>query len=283
MNYEIQNEYIKAVIDSGGAQLNSLKKNDEDLDYIWCADESYWNRSSPILFPIVGKLKDDEYIYDNKKYSMNQHGFARDKKFEVVKKEDDCVEFKLTSSKKSKDIYPFDFELFLNYQLKENKLIVSYKVINIDTKVLYFSIGAHPAFNWPLEDEAKDECFISVDKKEAYRYFLKDGLLADNTYMNCEKIFLSEEMFFNDALVFNDDINEVTFQNSRNDRFVKMNFKDFPYLGIWSKPSGSPFLCIEPWHGVADSVDHNKKLEDKRGILSLDSKNKFESSYSIEI
>ena len=283
MNYIIKNDYIQATINSYGAQLNSLKKIDESLDYIWCADEKYWNRSSPILFPIVGKLKDNEYIYNNKTYKMNQHGFARDKEFEIAKLSDLEIKFRLSYDESTLKIYPFKFELYLSYKLEDNRLIISYEVINKDDDLMYFSIGAHPAFNWPLEDERKDECYLELGKKIASRFFLENGLLSNCTEMNSEKIYLSDELFIKDALVFKNEFKEVVYKNTQNDRFVKIDFKDFPYLGIWSKPTGAPFLCIEPWHGVADNINHNKDIKLKEGVITLKAQEVFRSTYSIEI
>ena len=207
MNYEIKNEHIKVKIKSFGAELNSLQKIDEDLEYMWQGDSKYWNRHSPILFPIVGRLKNDSYFYKNQKYNMTQHGFARDKEFEVVKNEADFIEFKLKSDEKTLEIYPFSFELYLSYKLEKNSLIVSYKVINKSDDKILFSIGAHPAFNWTLKKKKKKEdYFLEFENiKETKRYFLNDkGLVYDSVDLKIidNKIALNEELFKNDALVF---------------------------------------------------------------------------------
>ena len=289
MNYEIKNEHIKAKIKSFGAELNSLQKIDEDLEYMWQGDSKYWNRHSPILFPIVGRLKNDSYTYQNQKYNMTQHGFARDKKFEVIKNEADFMEFRLKSDEKTLEIYPFSFELYLSYKLEKNSLIVSYKVINKSDDKMLFSIGAHPAFNWTLkEDEKKENYFLEFENiKETKRYFLNDkGLVYDSVDLKIidNKIALNEELFKNDALVFEDlNIKTLTLKNSINENYIKLNFENFPYLGIWSKPTGAPFICIEPWFGVADSFDSSKNLEDKKGIITLLKDEIFSSFYSIEI
>ena len=289
MNYEIKNSFIKAKIKSFGAELNSLQKIDEDLEYMWQGDSKYWNRHSPILFPIVGRLKNDSYTYQNQKYNMTQHGFARDKEFEVIKNEVDFIEFRLKSDEKTLEIYPFSFELYLSYKLEKNSLIVSYKVINKSDDKMLFSIGAHPAFNWTLkEDEKKENYFLEFENiKETKRYFLNDkGLVYDSVDLKIidNKIALNEELFKNDALVFEDlNIKTLTLKNSINENYIKLNFENFPYLGIWSKPSGAPFLCIEPWFGVADSFDSSKNLEDKKGIITLLKDEIFSSFYSIEI
>ena len=289
MNYEIKNEYIKAKIKSFGAELNSLQKCAEELEYIWQGDSKYWNRHSPILFPIVGRLKEDSYFYKNQKYNMTQHGFARDKEFELVRNEADFIEFRLKSDEKTLEIYPFSFELYLSYKLEKNSLIVSYKVINKSDDKMLFSIGAHPAFNWTLkEDEKKENYFLEFENiKETKRYFLNDkGLVYDSVDLKIidNKIALNEELFKNDALVFEDlNIKTLTLKNSINENYIKLNFENFPYLGIWSKPTGAPFICIEPWFGVADSFDSSKNLEDKKGIITLLKDEIFSSFYSIEI
>ena len=289
MNYEIKNEHIKVKIKSFGAELNSLQKIDEDLEYIWQGDSKYWNRHSPILFPIVGRLKNDSYTYQNQKYNMTQHGFARDKEFEVIKNEADFMEFRLKSDEKTLEIYPFSFELYLSYKLEKNSLIVSYKVINKSDEKMLFSIGVHPAFNWTLkEDEKKEDYFIEFeDLKQTKRYFLNDlGLLYKKEDLKIidNKIPLNEKLFKNDALVFNDvNIKIITLKNSNNENFVKLNFKNFPYLGIWSKPSGSPFICIEPWFGIADDENSIQNFEEKKGLISLQKNEIFSCFYSIEV
>ena len=288
MNYEIKNEFIKAKIKSFGAELNSLQKCGKDLEYIWQGDAKYWARHSPILFPIVGRLKKDNYFYKNQKYNMSQHGFARDKEFEIIEQKDDFLEFRLCSDEKSLEIYPFDFELYLSYKLEKSSLIISYKVKNKSDEKMFFSIGAHPAFNWSLEkDLKKEDYFLEFEINNSKRYFLNElGLVYDSMDLEFEekKLFLNEELFKNDALVFNDlNIKKLIFKNIKNENFIKLNFENFPYLGIWSKPSGAPFLCIEPWFGIADEDNSNQNLEEKKGMITLDKDEIFSCFYSIEV
>jgi galactose mutarotase-like enzyme len=289
MNYEIKNCFIKAKIKSFGAELNSLQKTDQTCEYIWQGDSQYWNRHSPILFPIVGRLKEESYFYKNKKYRMSQHGFARDKEFELVKKEADFIELRLCSDEKTLEIYPFSFELYLSYTLEKNSLIVAYKVINTSHDTMLFSIGAHPAFNWTLkENEKKEDYFLEFDNiKQTQRYFLNDlGLVYKKEDLKiCDNTMaLTKALFKNDALIFNDlNIKTLTLKNSKNNNFIKVNFEDFPYLGIWSKPNGAPFICIEPWFGVADEHNCSQKLKEKKGIITLKKNEIFSCFYSIEI
>ncbi|MEV9594801.1 aldose 1-epimerase family protein [Aliarcobacter butzleri] len=282
MNYEIKNSFIKAQIKSFGAELNSLKKCDENFEYIWQANSKYWARHSPVLFPIVGRLKKDSYFYKNKKYSLSQHGFARDKEFEIVQNEADFIEFRLKSDEKSLEFYPFFFELDIGYKLDKNSLIVSYKVKNKSDEKMYFSIGAHPAFNTQVGD------FLEFENiKTTKRYFLDEkGLIYKNEDLNLEnsKLCLDKDLFKDDALVFNDsNIKQITLKNIENKSRVKVKFDNFPYLGIWSKPNDAPFVCIEPWFGVADEENANQKIEDKKGILSLEKEEEFFCFYTIEV
>lgn len=282
MNYEIKNSFIKAQIKSFGAELNSLKKCDENFEYIWQANSKYWARHSPVLFPIVGRLKEDSYFYKNKKYSLSQHGFARDKEFEIVQNEADFIEFRLKSDEKTLEFYPFFFELDIGYKLDKNSLIVSYKVKNKSDEKMYFSIGAHPAFNTQVGD------FLEFENiKTTKRYFLDEkGLIYKNEDLNLEnsKLYLDKDLFKGDALVFNDsNIKQIILKNIENKSRVKVKFDNFPYLGIWSKPNDAPFVCIEPWFGVADEENANQKIEDKKGILSLEKEEEFFCFYTIEV
>ncbi|WP_419767011.1 aldose 1-epimerase family protein [Arcobacter sp.] len=288
MKYKISNSILEVSIKDFGAELCSLKKRNDSIEYLWQGDKKYWNRHAPILFPIVGKLIDNEYIYNNKTYKVGQHGFARDKLFEVFAKENDYICFKLTSSKETLEIYPFNFELYLSYRLINNSLKISYKVVNKSQKKMYFSIGAHPAFNWPLEKGNKGDYYLEFENtKELERLPLTvDGISEKKEIVNLKdnKLHLNEELFKDDALVIQNLKNKtITFKNSKDDKSIKMSFEGFAYLGLWSKPSGAPFICIEPWHGIADFIGHNKKLENKKGIITLLENEIFESSYTISV
>ena len=178
--------------------------------------------------------------------------------------------------------YPFLFELRVSYELVKAQLIVSYKVINTSEENIYFSIGAHPAFNISSGDFLEFENINSVQ-----RYFLNDkGLLyKDEKFDFLEnRLILDEVIFKNDALIFNDlNITSVNLRDKNQRKILTVEFKDFPYLGIWSKPNLAPFVCIEPWFGVADEEDSNQILEDKRGIEVLQKNEVFACSYIIEI
>ena len=288
MEYKISNNFISATIKDFGAELCSLKRNAVDTEYIWQADENFWGRHSPILFPIVGKLIDDEYIYENKTYRMGQHGFARDNIFKLYESKKNYLCFKLEQNEQTLEKYPFNFELYLSYKLFENNLKISYKVINKSNKTMPFSIGAHPAFNWPLDNERKQDSYFEFkDAEKLERLPLtKNGISEDKeTISLCNNIMaLNKKVFKNDALVLENLKNKtILLKNDLNDKFIKVEFEGFPYLGLWSKPHGAPFICIEPWHGIADFMDHNKKIEEKKGIKFLKRDEIFETNYTITI
>jgi galactose mutarotase-like enzyme len=287
-SFELNNDYIKIEVNSFGAELKSLKKVHEDIEYLWQADGKYWNRTAPVLFPIVGRLKNDEYLFNNTKYKMTQHGFARDYDFELISKTDESLKFLLCENEETLKKYPFNFTLEISYKLIDSTLIVSYEVKNQNQSSMYFSIGAHPAFNWPFGNEEKDSYYFEFESiSSTKRHLLNiDGLLTSsrNININENKLFIDDKTFNEDALIFNDkNIQTISLKSLQNNKSIKMNFKGFEYLGLWSKPSGAPFVCIEPWHGVADRKSTNQNLEKKEGILKLQKDEIFSSSYSIEI
>ena len=288
MIYKIENEFLKVEINSFGAELKSLKKQNDDLEYLWSGDAKYWNRKAPVLFPIVGKLKDNFYIFNNKKYEMNQHGFARDKEFKVVEQGMDYVILLLESDEKTLEVYPFLFDFYISYKLENNKLITYYKVINKSDNKIYFSLGAHPAFNWPIEKGKKSDYFLEFDFQDSLvSYKLENGCVGDEKVffdLKDKKLTLTEELFSNDALIFEElSIKTITYKNSIDNRAIKLDFQKFKYIGVWSKPSASPFLCLEPWCGIADFNNTNQKLEDKIGINKLDKDGVFEVDFTIEL
>ncbi|GAB6099192.1 aldose 1-epimerase family protein [Halanaerocella petrolearia] len=283
------NELITAKIDTVGAQMISLKLKEDNAEYLWQANPKYWGRHAPILFPIVGKLKNDQYQVEGETFDLTQHGFARDNEFELIIEKEDEIVYRLASNQNTLEKYPYQFELDIAYQLEKNRVKVKYSVKNKDEKKMYFSIGAHPAFNWPLEKgKQKDDYYLEFETKENVdSYFLEEGLLTDN-----KEMFLSSsktkdlvgELFNNDALIFKDLQSEkISLKSKKSKRRVTVEFEGFPYLGIWSKSEEAPFICIEPWYGIADFKETTGELKKKEGIISLIPQAEFSCVYSIEI
>lgn len=290
MTVTIENEFIVAKIAKAGAELISLKSKKTQLEYIWQGDPAYWGRHAPVLFPIVGRLKDDKYSYNGQTYSMAQHGFARDSLFEVIKQGTNYVTLVLKSSKETKKNYPFDFKLILCYELIEERVIVNYQVENTGTQHMYFSIGGHPAFNTPLEKNLTFEDYylsftplksrIQIPLKGPYLDMEHKTLGQTNTSLD-----LRRKMFENDALIFETKgINAFTIASDESPHSITLSYTDMPYVGIWSPYSKeAPFVCIEPWCGVADTLQSNGQLIDKVGINKLKEKELFKTHYTIEI
>ena len=293
MKYTIKNKYLQIEVDSFGAELKSLKNLENDTEYLWQGDAKYWNRTSPVLFPIVGKLLNDEYIYKNKSYKLSQHGFARDKEFVLVEQNEEFLKFVQVSDIETLKVYPFSYKLFISYKIKENVVKISYEVVNKSNDKMFFSIGAHPTFNWPLEKEKEDMNNyyfefenLDVDKNLKAFPLLANGISSEKIDIKLDKkrLNISKDTFKDDALIFkNENIDRIKLKNYKNDKSIEICFDGFSYLGLWSKPSGAPFVCIEPWYGIADFTNHNKNIEEKVGINSLEKDEVFCSSYVIKI
>lgn len=263
----ITNNKISASIDSLGAELIRLEKDNQN--YIWTVDETYWNKTSPILFPIVGRLKNDTYSIENKTYELPRHGFARNFEFQIVNQTESSVVFVLESNSETLKNYPFEFQLQLQYKLVGNELIMKYSVENKSKVSMPFSIGAHPAFT--IEDSFSDYS-LKFNQTEEFISYELDNEQFSNSFrkINSEngQINLNYSLFEKDALVFKHlQSNKLTLLK-KNEPVFSVQFEGFPYLGIWTKPN-APFLCIEPWCGLADNVNHNGNIFEKEGINLL--------------
>lgn len=281
----ISNDYIKVDLNSLGAELWSIKMQNEDIEYLWQGNSEYWKRRSPLLFPYIGKIKDDCYEYNGKKYEMMGHGFARDCEFELVEKREDYIKYLLKSNDKTFEIYPFKFELYTEYKIELNKIIVTRTVINCGNYDMYFSIGEHPSLNCPLFPYEKYEDYVIEFEKEEYvnRYILEDGLYCGKNELfldNENTIKLSNELFERKAIVL-DGLKSsfVTFKSKNHNKAVRVSIEGFPHLGIWSTGLNTPFVCIEPWYRVSLKSDENIDISKKDGIISLAGGEKF--SYSL--
>ena len=292
MIYSIKNSEIKIEVNSLGAELKSFFCQKENIEYLWQGDPEFWNRSSPVLFPIVGKLLDDSYVYEHKKHSMTQHGFARDKGFLLVEKTRNLLKFLLKDDEETFKNYPFSFELYITYELKDRNLKIYYELVNKSLNKMYFSIGAHPAFNWPLtnKNEKQEDYYFEFEELKENTLerlpLLENGISTkfEKISLNENKLNISKDTFKDDAIIFkNENINSIKLKNSVNNKFIQVDFEGFSYLGLWSKPSGAPFVCIEPWYGIADFTNHNKNLEEKEGINILEKDETFSSFYSIKV
>jgi galactose mutarotase-like enzyme len=230
------------------------------------------------LFPIVGTLKQDTFIFDNKPYSISRHGFAREYVFEIADHKKDSVVFILKSSSASLEKYPFHFEFEIRYRLVKDFLEVTYNVKNTGSDVMYFSVGGHPAFKVPVvSDSSYEDHYLEFNKIEnAPRWPISpEGLIKSEPapfIKNTSRVNLTRSLFSEDALVFKNlksDI--VSIRSDQHQHGLDFYFEGFPFLGIWAAKNAD-FVCIEPWCGIADSVAHDQRLEHKEGIEKLASK-----------
>lgn len=290
MDYVIENQSLKVKINSYGAELHSIKTKDNETEFLWNGNEEYWKYHAPILFPIVGKVSNNEYRVDGKTYTLPQHGFGRVSEYNIINETTNSITFNLNYNEETLKVYPYKFSLKVTYELIDNKIKVIYAVENIDSKEIFFSIGAHPAFLCSIEhDETINDYYFELSQKETTSIMELSsvtGLYTNRNipYLNNEdKIFLSKELFKNDALVFNElKSNKIYLKSKNHSKHMSMDFTGFPYLGLWSKPTGAPFVCIEPWFGHADYENFSGEFKDREGIEELKIGSKFECSYLLE-
>lgn len=262
-----------------GAELISIKFNGEEKMH---DGESFWNRHAPVLFPIVGKLKDGKTIIENNTYEMGQHGFARDMEFEEVAENSYVLKYNEETLKK----YPYKFELYISYEITEDTVTTKYKVVNKDDKQIMFGLGGHPSFKCDYSTGKYSLEF--KEKEENLKIYQLDGGLLKSEPENKDKFFennriiLNNETFVDDALILKDlKSREVVLKDDEGVEKLIFKFEKFPYLGVWSKP-GASFVCIEPWFNTTDKIDTNGEFSTKENLIRLEAKEEFTAEYSVK-
>lgn len=285
--FQLQNNDLIIKVKSFGAELCSVFSSKNNIEYMWQANLDLWPRHAPNLFPIVGKLKDNSFSYLNNNYQLPQHGFARDNEFICIEKTESKLTFELTANEETLKHYPFHFSLQISYTLTANSLITNYKIYNPSNTEIYFSVGAHPAFNCPLQtsETFEDYDLVFPTKKELVINTLNDGLIKNNTKtisLNENKLKVSKTLFDNDALVFmNSQIENVSLISNKTKHGVTMKCANWPFFGIWTKKNSEKFICLEPWFGIADSETTNSNFTKKTGIIKLLPEQNFDCSFSV--
>lgn len=269
-------------------KLNGVEKLHQGAKVLNNLGEVYWKNHSSILFPIIGRLKDNKTIINKKEYTMMQHGFARELEFEVIEKTDKLHRYVLKSNDYTKKMYPFKFELYVTYQVIENSLVTKYKVINKDRKEMLFGIGGQPAFicdvdsnNYYIEFE-NEEKDINILRLQRGLVTYGNKIIDKNIIKNNKYIELGDNTFDFGTIIFENIFsNKIYLKCKEHERDILIfDFTDFPYLALWSKPQ-APFISICPWQAIPDRKETNSIFSTKDNIIHLKSNDKFECSYTI--
>ena len=282
MYYTIENDFLVAQINDAGAELHSLVRKSDGFEYIWQGDPAVWYGQAPVLFPIIGRLLDDKYRFRGKEYAMQKHGFARKRTFEVVSCAGNEAVFLLRSDDATRVSYPFEFELYVKFELLGKTLRATHTVVNCTDGEIYFSLGGHPAFNCAIGD------VLSFDKPES----LDTETIDDDSIRLAEKtpvlrdardIVITKDIFNRDALILSGIRSRaVTLRHADHAHEIRFTFGDVPYLGIWAKP-GAPYVCIEPWCGVNDDRRMRDDLSEKDAIQRLPQGGIFDLVYTVDV
>lgn len=287
--YHLSNEHLSVSISDKGAELQSIVHNGTGFEYMWSGNPDFWAKKSPVLFPIVGGLKNNTYQYKGNNYVLGRHGFARERVFTVINQSANSILFSLASDTESLLVYPFQFIFQIGYQLDKNSIQVSYHIENTDTKELYFSVGAHPAFAVPfVTDTVFEDYYLQFSQPEHTGIWplSPEGLIKEKAipfFENQDKMGLQKSLFYGDALVFKSlRSDSISILSHKHTHGIKVYYQQFPYMGIWSAKDAN-FVCIEPWCGIADHVNTSGKIEEKEGIHSLKAGERCNRSWSVTV
>lgn len=290
MIFKIENECMIVKFDTQGGELRSIFRKANQREYLWSGDPSWWPSQAPILFPFIARVKDGWYRYKGKPYPMSLHGFARWRQFVIDEMTDTRVVLTQRDDEATRTVYPFRFRLKLIYELNGEVLTQRFVVENHSDEEMLFCVGGHTGYMLPTEDGEKlEDIYLQFDTdknldridNDAAVYYLRS--FTKDFIHGREKLFLKPELFKQDAFAFNDpSIKAVSILSVKSGHGVRVDVSEFPYLGVWQKP-GAPYLCIEPWAGIADYADTTHDLETKDGVQRLAVGGTFEAAYYIEL
>jgi galactose mutarotase-like enzyme len=282
----------RASVDSLGAEPRSLVDAATGREYLWQADPAWWKGTAPILFPIVGGLRNGAYRHGGREYRLGQHGFARGSEFELEARTEDGVQFRLTSSPATRESYPFEWSLCSAFSLEDTGFRLRCTLTNEGSFPLPFSIGFHPAFNLPFAGPggggSLESYYLLFERAEApERLFFKDGLLVAGkkaeVFENSRVVSLTRSLFDEGPVIIERPASrEFKIVHGPSGKHIAVKTEALAALALWSKP-GAPFLCVEPWQGLPDSTEASGELEEKPGIMMLEPRGAFSTGYSVEI
>ena len=290
MLHTIENEMLICTIESNGAEIRSLKNKATGEEYIWQINESVWGSSSPVLFPAIGKIKEDKVTFNGQEYAMPKHGIVRNSDSLIFEYHGhSSCSFTLTSSAETLKQYPFKFSFSVVFTLLANRLSMTYEVENTDSVAMHFACGGHTAYACPLSQTTKLSDYVIEFPRQLELNPIKlaaSGLLSYNKHKieNNDGILpLSDTLFNEDALVFSDiKCDWIRLRKRNTDKGIVVRFKDYPNLALWAKP-GADYVCIEPWLGLPDREDESIDLAQKSTYKTIESGAKFSITIETEI
>lgn len=285
-DFLLENDYFRITVKEKGAELSSVFSKALNAELLWQAG-SAWPKHAPVLFPIVGQLKDNKYQYNGKEYTLPRHGFARDRNFQSDDINTNAISLILSHDRETMNHFPFHFLFKLQFQLLKDEVRMKITVTNTGLKEMYCSYGAHPAFRVPLFDGERFESYdlqFDADVSMIERWPLKNNLISDQSeviHTGNGILALNRNLFSSDAIVIKKpEFKSVAIVNGTSGKGMKMDFNNWPFFGIWSAPGGD-FVCLEPWQGIADTVLSTGDIAKKEGILSLPPEGMHSSSFSL--
>lgn len=268
----ISNDYLSAAINPLGAELSSLREAD-GRELMTDGDPAWWTGRAPLLFPIIGELAGGEYRLNGKTYALPRHGFARRQSFELLEREVSRVAMRLSDNETTRTVYPFAFTLDVAFTLEETTLFIDVRATNDGQADMPASFGFHPAFAWPLpygQGREAHAITFAEDEPEALKR-LANSLIAPDprpSPVHDRRLGLRDDLFADDALIWANVRSDHVVYGAESAPSLRISWKNTPNLGIWTKP-GAPFVCIEPWAGIADPVGFAGEIWDKPGILRI--------------
>ena len=275
MIHTIENDYLRVSVDDHGAELCSIFDKIHNREVIWQADPAYWKRHAPVLFPNVGRHFEDHYRINGIEYPSSQHGFAREKEFTCVEEGTEKLRYRLMSDEETRKYYPFDFVLWITYELREKEVLVSWEVENRSGEVMSFTIGGHPGFRFEKEGEQKEDYELYFPENTEFTATAVDLVNGtgkpDQKYrvkLTDHTLVLSDQLFDVDTLVVDDaQIREVWLRRKATGQLYAgvRCIDEFCSFGIWSLPKG-PYVCLEPWAGRCDDEGFCEDISKKPGI-----------------
>ena len=280
-----------------GGALSSIKDK-EGVEYLWQGDPTYWSGQAPVLFPICGSVRNDTVLYDKEDGSQKEgkiprHGLVRKKEFTLVEQTDNSVTFAIEDDEEMYANYPYHFRLEITYTVTGKTIHTQYKIYNKEAeKSMPYFIGGHPGFNCPLLDgEVYEDYYLEFEKPETCtvpKPFPETGMLDlkdRNSWLNNQKeIDLNYDFFSYDAVTLDElESRTVALRSRKHDKGLKLHFKEFPNLIVWSTLNKGPFIALEPWSGLSTSIKEGDRLEDKKDVKIIKPSDFDQIGFDIEI